>query len=423
MDTATPPARLTRDDRLGHPFLWLWGCFTSSSLADGVYQVALPVAALQVGGGPTGVALVLAASRAPWVLLSLHAGVLVDRADRRRLLTAVTTTRVVLLLGLAGLLGAGIDALGLLVVAAFVMGASETIFDTALHSTTPRVTQVSELEWANGRLQATEMVANQFVGPSLGGVLAGLALSCAFGSTAALYLAALLALTRLRVPPMASSGPEQSIHEAVRAGCRALVRDRTLFTYALGGGVVNCGFAAFYAALPVLALGPGPLGLTAARYGLLLAAPGVGGLVVGVLATPVLRRLGSRRTLLVASAALAAGFAAPGVVPRTPYVAVGLVATGLVVLTNVATVSYRQRAVSDHLLGRVTAAYRLFAFGGLPLGSALAGVLMGLGSPRVVFLVAGALVLMAGCSMALATKPAPPTGRRASGPLLERAAQ
>ena len=52
-------------------FAWLWSCFAGSSLGDGIYQVALPIAALQIGGGASGVALVLGASRAPWLLLPL----------------------------------------------------------------------------------------------------------------------------------------------------------------------------------------------------------------------------------------------------------------------------------------------------------------------------------------------------------------
>ena len=54
----------------------------------------------------------------------------------------------------------------------------------------------------------------------------------------------------------------------------------------------------------------------------------------------------------------------------------GTALTGCLVLINVVTVSYRQSVVPDHLLGRVTAAYRLLAFGALPLGSLVAaGVL------------------------------------------------
>ncbi|MCZ9337212.1 MFS transporter, partial [Streptomyces sp. TRM76130] len=59
------------------------------------------------------------------------------------------------------------------------------------------------------------------------------------------------------------------------------------------------------------------------------------------------------------------------------------------------------------LLGRVTSAYRLIAFGCLPVGSALAGVVGGHSGPRAVLLLAGAVVLATAIPMISATRPAP----------------
>lgn len=61
------------------------------------------------------------------------------------------------------------------------------------------------------------------------------------------------------------------------------------------------------------------------------------------------------------------------------------------VLAIVVVVSLRQAAVPDHLLGRVTSAYRLLALGALPLGGLLGGALargFGLTAPFVVAAVA-----------------------------------
>ena len=49
------------------------------------------------------------------------------------------------------------------------------------------------------------------------------------------------------------------------------------------------------------------------------------------------------------------------------------------------TVSLRQRIVPDHLLGRVNAGYRLLAWGTMPLGALLGGVLGELIGLRGVF--------------------------------------
>jgi MFS family permease len=46
------------------------------------------------------------------------------------------------------------------------------------------------------------------------------------------------------------------------------------------------------------------------------------------------------------------------------------------VLWNVITVSLRQTIIPDHLLGRVNSVYRFFAWGMMPIGSILGGVIV-----------------------------------------------
>ncbi|WP_326571261.1 hypothetical protein [Actinacidiphila glaucinigra] len=46
-----------------------------------------------------------------------------------------------------------------------------------------------------------------------------------------------------------------------------------------------------------------------------------------------------------------------------------------------------QDIVPEHMMGRYSAVSRLFSWGAMPLGAALAGVLAELGGPRLVFAV------------------------------------
>jgi MFS family permease len=45
-------------------------------------------------------------------------------------------------------------------------------------------------------------------------------------------------------------------------------------------------------------------------------------------------------------------------------------------LWNVITVSFRQSVIPDHLLGRVNSVYRFFAWGMMPIGAVLGGVIV-----------------------------------------------
>lgn len=387
--------------RLESAFAWLWASSGSATLADGVYQVALPIAALQLGGGPASVATVYTAARLPWLLVALHAGVLVDRFDRRLLMVAANSLRTLMLLSGAVIVTFDIGGIIALAVTAFVLGIAETIGDTAMHSITPRVVASTNLERANSRLQATELVTNLFLGPSLGGLLAGIAMGWAFGAVALLYMAAALAAFRVVQKPQ-----QQSVHGSratVRDGLAFLFRLRRLTIYAVGVGLLNVAYAAFQTALPIIALRPGPLDLSAGQYGLLFGCAGISGLVAGLFTPQITRWAGSRVSMLIGVLGLAVGVATPGLSADLFLVIVGMLCTGLLVLVNVVTVSYRQHAVPDHMLGRVTAAYRLLAFGGFPLGSALAGVVGTAASPQTVLVGAGLLVAAAGAVMTMAT--------------------
>ncbi|MCZ9340345.1 MFS transporter, partial [Streptomyces sp. TRM76130] len=171
---------------LGRPFLWLWNACAGSNLADGIYQVALPVTAVHLGGGAGGVALVAAMSRVPWLIFALLSGILVDRYDERLLMCIVNSVRTVVLGTVAVLFGLGHGSVPLLAAAAFLLGVAETVFDTAFHTTTPDLVPPAQLERANSRLQAAEITTNQMAGPPLGGLLLGLTAALAFGATAVL---------------------------------------------------------------------------------------------------------------------------------------------------------------------------------------------------------------------------------------------
>jgi hypothetical protein len=64
-----------------------------------------------------------------------------------------------------------------------------------------------------------------------------------------------------------------------------------------------------------------------------------------------------------------------------------------VMIWNVIVVSFRQRATPDRLLGRVNSAYRLVAWGTMPVGAAIGGGLAQLLSVQAVFAIMTAVVL------------------------------
>lgn len=377
---------------LGTSYWRLWAAAAASNLADGIFWIAFPLLAIQLTDSPALVAGVSVVGRLPWLVFVLFAGALADRLDRRRTMVAVTALRLAIAAGLALGVAAGVVDLAILYVTAFVLGVGETLFDTAAQSIMPNVVDRDRLSQANGRLYAVEVVMNQFVGPPLGGILAGAALALAFAGSALAFAVATVALLLVSgsFRPV-RTGPRTSIVEDIRAGLGYLVGHRLLRTLALMVGVMNLASSAVFAIFVLYAVDPGPLGLDAVGFGILSTAMAVGSVGGSVLVARAERRLGRARLLLAAVVVTAATMAVPGLVANTWVVGACFAVAGVaVVMWNVVTVSLRQRIVPDELLGRVNASYRLLAWGSQPIGALLGGLAAEVLGLQAVFLLAGA---------------------------------
>jgi MFS family permease len=386
---------------LGRNYHRLWASSALSNLADGVTLVALPLLALRLTRSPAAVAGVSLAARLPWLLFALHAGALADRLDRRRVMVTANLGRAVVLGTLAALVALDAATLPALFAVAFVLGTLETGFDTSAQSIMPSIVRSEQLSRANGRLYAAEITTNQFLGPPLGGVLVAAAVATAFAGGAAVYaLAGLLLLTLAGTYRPIRSGPATTLRADVAEGLGFLWRHRLLRTLAAMVGVSNLAFTAVFAVLPVFAVTPGPLGLSEAGFGLLLTSTAAGSVLGSLVAERAERRVGRAR--LLAGCVLGTGLplVAVAVWPHAAVLAVGLAVAGAsIVVWNVITVSLRQRVTPDRLLGRVNAAYRLLAWGSMPLGAGLGGLLAEVAGVRATFAGAGAVV----CSLVLAS--------------------
>ncbi|MBB5787764.1 MFS transporter [Jiangella mangrovi] len=381
---------------LGRSFNGLWFGTGAANLGDGMALFVLPLLAIAVGASAGGVAAVTAALTLAWPVFGLHAGWIVDRVDRRTLLAVVSAVRGLLLAGVTAAFVTDVLSLPLILVAAVLLGVAETLVDTALTSTIPMVVEPAGRSRANARIEATVNVTNQLAGPPLAGLLAGATLALATGASAALYVLAVggvLAMTSRRTGTEAGAGAgaRRAKGELV-AGFRFLwgqpvVRTLTLFTAAM-----NVVWAVATALLVVYAVEPGPLGLTAAQYGLLLTAMAVGGLLASVLVEPLRRWAGTTR-LMIADAVGTVLF----VLPVAVGAGIWAVAAGAVVagagssIWRILAATVRQNLSPPELLGRIYSASRMISWGVIPASAALAGIVAEVWSLRTAFVAASVL--------------------------------
>ena len=367
-----------------------------ANLADGVFWVALPLLAVQLTRSPVLIAGVTVAARVPWLLAPV-AGAFADRLDRRQSMVRVNLVRTVLLGGLALAVAADVATLAMLYAVAVLLGVAETLFDTSAQSLLPALVDRDDLTRANSRLFAVELVANTFIGPPLGGLLAAAGLAVALGAPAAAYLAGAGCLALIsgsfRAVGAAPAGSTR-LRDEIAEGAGFVWRHPVLRPLAIMLGVENMAYAAAFAVFVLYAVDPGPMGLSEAGFGILSATLGIGSLLGTWLAVPAERRLGRVRTLVVSVVLCAGSQVVPALTANAVLVGASFVVSGVaIVLWNVVTVSLRQRITPDRLLGRMNAAYRLVGWGTMPVGAALGGFLAEVLGLRPTFVVAAGLTI------------------------------
>jgi hypothetical protein len=231
------------------------------------------------------------------------------------------------------------------------------------------------LERANGRLWSVELVANALIGPVAGAFLIGLALPLPFALNAAAYGFAILLVLKVTGRFRPEQPGARNWRRELGEGLAFLRGVPLLRSLAWTTGFWNLFHQMMIVALVLHA--QETFGLGAAQYGLMLAGGAVGGVLGSLMGERVARLLGPARTTQWMLAASPPAFLAVALAPGPVGVALAL---GLMELTgliwNIVSVSTRQRMIPDRLLGRVNSLYRLVAWGMMPLGLLLSGLIV-----------------------------------------------
>ncbi len=384
--------------RLGANYWRLWTASVVSNLGDGVAQIAYVWLASAVTRNPLLLAGIAVVQRLPWLVFSLPAGVITDRADRRKLILAMHGAAFAVTTVVAGAVLAGqadlptaeaIESgvfetgpawiLGLLYVSATLFGFAEVLRDNASQTILPAIVDPDGLEKANGRLWSAEMVANSFAGPPLGGFLLGIGFAAPFlfdaGSFAIAVGLIFLLSGSFRAKRAADPAARPSFRGELMEGLRWLWRHPVLRPLAITLGLLNglstVGFATFvFFAQEVLEVG-------AVTFGILLTGGAFGAVVGGLVAERVTRALGRGTALYVTILLGLITSLVIGSVSEWPIIwAMMFVAMVFIVVWNVITVSLRQTVIPDELLGRVNSVYRFFGWGAMPIGAILGGAVV-----------------------------------------------
>jgi MFS family permease len=368
-------------------FLLLWSGQAVSTLGTYISNFALPLLVLALTHSPAQAGIIAAVQICPYAVLSLPAGVLVDRWDRKKLMMVCDTLRVLAYgsIPLAYLFGQ--ITLAQLYLVALVGGTAFVFFNIAQIASLPRVVSLEHVSQANGVNAATESGA-QLLGPGIGGLIIGLAKMTIRGTALAYfvdscsYAVSVVSLFWTRTPfqEKRTVKPGVALQTQLADGIRFVWKHQLLRLMALLTFFIYFFVTPSY--LAVIVLGSGPLHMDVRTLGLVLSTGSAGGILGSVLAPWVAAHVRYGRLILgtVFAQVLALLLLALSVSPLLLVGGYGLLSLSMPVQT-VTLISYRLSVTPDALQGRVNSFARLFIFGGNALGLVVSGWLLGFIGP------------------------------------------
>lgn len=366
-----------------HPdFLKLWAGESVSILGSQITTLALPLTAvLLLKADSVQLGILNAMSTAPFLFLTLFAGVWIDHQRRRPILLIANLGRALLLGTIPLLAFVGWLRTELLDVIALLAGCLTVFFYLAFQAILPSLVQRDQLIEGNSKLSATTSAA-EIGGPGIGGFLIqALSAPVAICADAISFLIAAISIVLIRAPepePVPYRG-RNNIFREIGEGLKLTFTNRYLRAFSGEAASYNLFWQLILTIFILYAVQK--LHLNSGLLGLLFAVGSVGALFGSLITGKLTQKAGIGRTILGMSILSdVALLVLPAVTGTTPgalaillsaFFLQGIGITGC----NVHVDSLRQALIPDHLRGRINASYRLLVSGALPVGALLGGFL------------------------------------------------
>jgi len=367
------PARFSPFAAMRHRnYRIFWTGQAVSLIGTWMQTLALGWLVLQLTDSAFWVGLVNFAGSVPILLFTLPAGVFVDRADKRKLVTRFQALLALQATILTILVAGGWARPWHLVVLSAASGLINAVEIPARQSFIVELVGREDLTNAIA-LNSSSFNASRIVGPALAGlVLAHWGASVCFGLNAVSFAAVLFSLFSLRMPPAEPKVRDTHALELFRAGLRFVRGERRVRTLMTGTALLSLLGFPVVVLLPVFArdvlrVGPGGLGMMSASVGVgaLFAALGLASVAPHV-----------RRGRLVTWAGPAFGLMVIAFT-ASRWLWLSLLCLALagfaMILNNAVTNTLIQGLVPDDLRGRVMSIWTTVFVGFAPIGALAMG--------------------------------------------------
>jgi predicted MFS family arabinose efflux permease len=354
-------------------FAILWTGAFVSNIGTWMETVGVGILVTEATDQSSWTGLVAAAGFAPLAIFGPVGGALADRWPRKRLLFMTTTIQTVLATLLTVLVAGGTPGPGIVTLIVFAAGCVQSIGFPAFSAVVPDLVPQDDLVGAVA-LNSAQWNLGRVVGPALAGVLIAIGgYEWAFAFNAASFLAVILAVTQLRLPPPIAR-KAQSIRAEIREGFAYVRRDpglRVVVAYMILNSLLAAPFIALVAAMAEKVFDAGATGTA-----VLVTAQGIGAVTMALSLAALAARFGNGRVLQMVLWGLPPALALYAVAPLLALSAIAIFLVGFLYLGALASfTSIAQLRAPAAVRGRVLSVLLIILGSFYPLGAVVQGAI------------------------------------------------
>lgn len=383
-----------KTEKLGPAFNRLFSASVISNLSDGLLAVAAPLLAITLTKDPVLISMMSALVMLPWLLFAIPIGLVVDRVDKRLLITCTNSLRFII----SGLLALAISTdfitIYWLFLAAFLIGICEVASDTAAQSLIPVILEKKHYEHANSRISTAETVIQNFIGAPLSGFLYAIAIVLPFALNSLGFLIAAIFVFLIPAHLVAHSREIQVVDDEkitfigeIKFGLSYLWNDEKLKFLVIFG--TSTAFFFSLATSTTILFITETLKMDPKFFGVFMAISGTGAVVASLVTPAMSKKLGRGNVLSYAIIAASVTILLQGLSSNIwIFTIIGFISAFVITNWNILLMSSYQVLIPPHLYGRIHGARRTFIWGVMPIGAFCGGVIAR-GDLRLPLLVGG----------------------------------
>jgi len=349
---------------------------------------------LQLTGSSFDLGIAVALQFLPILVAGSYGGLVADRYEKRRILYFTQASSGLLALLLAVLITTHHVQVTTVYVIAFALGLVN-LFDVPARQAFVQEMVGRDLIANAVSLNSVLMNSGRVIGPGIAaGIIAFVGTAGCFYANAVSYVAVLVALAMMRRREFIVMRVVARERGQLRLGLRYVWETPELRNVLVAIAVVGTFAFNFTVTLPLLVRGTFHE-TTAAQYGLLMGAMGLGAIIGGLFIAH--RSRPTPQLLAVLSIGFGLFMTGVALAPSMIWAQVLMIPTGAFAIAFVSTANATLQLNSrEHMRGRVMSLYATAFLGTTPIGAPLVGLLIAASNPRIGLLVGSSLTLLTG---------------------------